>query len=82
MIRPMTDEERQRAKERRQMNTANMSAEIQLYNAMTGKKLNVKEAIEAMDRYANDKDFQKQLDDYYGSELYIADDFDEVTSEH
>ena len=56
------------------MNTANMSAEIQLYNAMTRNKLNVKEAIEAMDRYANDKDFQKQLDDYYGSELYIADE--------
>ena len=78
----MTDEERQRAKERRQMNTANMSAEIQLYNAMTRNKLNVKEAIKAMDSYANDKDFQKQLDDYYGSELYIADDFDEVTSDH
>ena len=64
------------------MNTANMSAEIQLYNAMTRNKLNVKEAIKAMDSYANDKDFQKQLDDYYGSELYIADDFDEVTSDH
>ena len=82
MIRPMTDEERQRAKEKQQMNTANMSAEIQLYNAMTRNKLNVKEAIKAMDSYANDKDFQKQLDDYYGSELYIADDFDEVTSDH
>ena len=78
----MTDEERQRAKEKQQMNTANMSAEIQLYNAMTRNKLNVKEAIKAMDSYANDKDFQKQLDDYYGSELYIADDFDEVTSDH
>jgi|LULI01.1.fsa_nt_gb hypothetical protein len=82
MIRPMTDKERQRAKEKQVMNTASMSAEIQLYNAMTRNKLNVKEAIEAMNRYANDKDFQKQLDDYYGSELYIADDFEEVTSDH
>jgi len=82
MIREMTDEERQRAKEKYAMNTRNMNEEMKLYNAMIRNKLNLNEAIEAMNRYSNDKDFQKQLDDYYGSELYIADDFDEITPDH
>ena len=79
LIRPMTQEERERAKEKQQMNTGSMKTEIALYNAMLRNKLTLKEAIDAMDNHANDKDFQKHLDDYYSSELYIADDFESVT---
>tara|TARA_R100000426_G_scaffold63304_1_gene44228 strand:- start:746 stop:964 length:219 start_codon:yes stop_codon:yes gene_type:complete len=70
MIRPMTDEERQRAKEKRYMNS-NMSTEIALYNAMKKHDLTLAEAIQAMEMFANDKEFQNDLDRFYGNEVFI-----------
>ena len=70
MIRPMTDEERQRAKEKRYMNS-NMRTEIALYNAMKKHDLTLAEAIQAMEMFANDKEFQNALDRFYGNEVFI-----------
>ena len=70
MIRPMTDEERQRAKEKRHM-TSNMSTEIALYNEMKKNNLTLEEAIDAMKSFANDKEFQNDLDMFYGNEVFI-----------
>ena len=70
MIRPMTDEERQRAKEKRYMNS-NMSTEIALYNAMKKHGLALAEAIQAMEMFANNKEFQNDLDRFYGNEVFI-----------
>ena len=70
MIRPMTDEERQRSKDKRHMNS-NMSTEIALYNAMKKNNLTLEEAIDAMKSFANDKEFQNDLDRFYGNEVFI-----------
>jgi len=71
MIRKMTDEERQRAKEKRQMNTATMTEEIILHSAMKRNNLTVKEAVEAMEIYGNDKEFYQHLDMVYASEVTL-----------
>jgi len=71
MIREMTDEERQRAKEKRQMNTAIMTEEIILHSAMKRNNLTVKEAVEAMEIYGNDKEFYQHLDMVYASEVTL-----------
>ena len=71
MIREMTDEERQRAKEKRQMNTATMTEEIILHSAMKRNNLTVKEAVEAMEIYGNDKEFYEHLDMVYANEVTL-----------
>lgn len=76
MIRPMTDDERQRAieKEKANMTHSTLIPEVMLHGAMKRTNLTLEEAIEAMQRFANDKQFQKDLDKTYQN--MIVDDWD------
>ena len=58
------------------MSTATQVAEVRLYNAMVSNNLTLKEALEAMSRYANDKDFEMALDNVYGNDTLLTDDWD------
>jgi len=58
------------------MNTPTQSIEIKLYNAMLENNLSVNEAVEAMKRYANDKEFEEALDRVYKNDAYITDEWD------
>jgi len=51
-----------------------MTEEIILHSAMLRNELTLKEAVAAMEIYANDKKFQKQLDEVYQVEVF--DDWD------
>ena len=74
-IRPMTNDERQRAKEKEK---ANMNADeidsVSLIAQMKRLNLTLAEALEAMKNYANDKEFNNNLDKLYGNEVF--DDWD------
>jgi hypothetical protein len=76
MIRPMTQEERERATERRlsNMTTAKSICEIRLHNAMVRNELTLEECINAIDSFAEDKKFHEQLDKVYKNG--IEDDWD------
>lgn len=56
------------------MSTSTMTEEIVLHSAMLRNELTLKEAVAAMEMYANDKEFQKQLDEVYRVEVF--DDWD------
>ena len=56
------------------MSTSTMTEEIVLHSAMLRNELTLKEAVAAMEIYANDKKFQKQLDEVYQVEVF--DDWD------
>ena len=56
------------------MSTSTMTEEIILHSAMLRNELTLKEAVAAMEIYANDKAFQKQLDEVYQVEVF--DDWD------
>jgi transcription termination factor NusB len=58
------------------MSTASQAAEIKLYNAMIQSNLTVNEAVEAMKRYANDKDFEEALDRVYKNDTLLTDEWD------
>jgi len=58
------------------MSTTTQVEEVRLYNAMVSNNLTLKEAIEAMSRYANDKDFEMALDNVYGNDTLLTDDWD------
>lgn len=58
------------------MNTATQAAEIKLYNAMIESNLSVTEAVEAMKRYANDKEFEEALDRVYKNDTLLTDEWD------
>jgi len=58
------------------MSTPTQVAEVRLYNAMVSNNLTLKEALEAMSRYANDKDFEMALDNVYGNDTLLTDDWD------
>ena len=58
------------------MSTPTHVAEVRLYNAMVSNNLTLKEALEAMSRYANDKDFEMALDNVYGNDTLLTDDWD------
>ena len=58
------------------MSTATQAAEIKLYNAMIESNLSVTEAVEAMKRYANDKEFEKALDRVYKNDTLLTDEWD------
>jgi len=45
--------------------------EVELICAMERHKLTLKEAIQAMAEFANKKEFEKSLDDYYSNELVV-----------
>ena len=74
-IRPLTDEERNRAKEKEK---ANMNADeidaVSLIAQIKRLNLTVTEALEAMQIFANDKQFQKDLDATYSN--MVLDDWD------
>ena len=74
-IRPMTDEERRRAIEKELSNmTRDETDAIALVAEMQRQKLTLTEALEAMKNYANDKEFNNNLDKLYGNEVF--DDWD------
>ena len=58
------------------MSTATQAAEIKLYNAMIESNLSVTEAVEAMKRYANDKEFEQALDRVYKNDTLLTDEWD------
>ena len=58
------------------MSTATQAAEIKLYSAMIESNLSVKEAVEAMKRYANDKEFEEALDRVYKNDTLLTDELD------
>ena len=74
-IRPMTHEERNRAREKELHNmNRNESDAISLVAEMKRQNLTLAEALEAMKNYANDKEFTNNLDKLYGNEVF--DDWD------
>ena len=58
------------------MSTASQAAEIKLYNAMIESNLSVTEAVEAIKRYANDKEFEQALDKVYKNDTLLTDEWD------
>jgi len=74
-IRPMTHEERNRAREKELHNmNRNESDAISLVAEMQRQNLTLAEALEAIKNYANDKEFTNNLDKLYGNEVF--DDWD------
>ena len=53
------------------MNTATMTEEIVLHSAMKRNNLTLKEAVEAMEIYSNDKEFYECLDRVYANEVTL-----------
>ena len=53
------------------MNTATMTEEIILHSAMKRNNLTVKEAVEAMEIYGNDKELYEHLDRLYANEVTL-----------
>ena len=45
--------------------------EVELIGAMERQMLTLKEAVQAMAEFANKKEFEKTLDDYYSNELVV-----------
>ena len=45
--------------------------EVELICAMERHKLTLKEAVQAIAEFANKKEFEKLLDDYYSNELVV-----------
>ena len=75
MIREMTDDERRRALEKELSNMhMNETDAISLVAQMKRLNLTLTEALEAMKTFANDKQFQKDLDEAYRNMVF--DDWD------
>ena len=75
MIREMTEDERRRSLEKELSNmNRDESDAISLVAEMKRQKLTLAEALEAMKNYANDKEFNNNLDKLYGNEVF--DDWD------
>ena len=74
-IRPMTREERNRAREKELHNmNRDESDAISLVAEMQRQNLTLAEALEAIKNYADDKEFNNNLDKLYGNEVF--DDWD------
>tara|TARA_R100000951_G_scaffold31948_1_gene27283 strand:- start:779 stop:964 length:186 start_codon:yes stop_codon:yes gene_type:complete len=58
------------------MSTTTQEAEIKLYNTMIESNLSLTEAVEAMKRYANDKEFEESLDRVYKNDTLLTDEWD------
>lgn len=70
-IRPMTHEERNRAREKELHNmNRDESDAIALVAEMQRQNLTLTEALEAIKNYANDKEFNNNLDKLYGNEVF------------
>jgi len=74
-IRPMTHEERNRAREKELHNmNRDESDAISLVAEMQRQNLTLAEALEAIKNYADDKEFNNNLDKLYGNE--VVDDWE------
>jgi len=74
-IRSMTHEERNRAREKELHNmNRDESDAISLVAEMKRQNLTLAEALEAIKNYADDKEFNNNLDKLYGNEVF--DDWD------
>jgi len=74
-IRSMTHEERNRAREKELHNmNRDESDAISLVAEMQRQNLTLAEALEAIKNYADDKEFNNNLDKLYGNEVF--DDWD------
>ena len=56
--------------------------EVELLGAMQRHKLTLEEAVQAIDEFANKKEFEKSLDDYYSNELVVDATHETVTAEY
>ena len=56
--------------------------EVELLAAMKRNKLTLEEAKKAMAEFANQKEFEKHLDDYYSDELVIDATHETVTADY
>lgn len=56
--------------------------EVELLAAMKRHKLTLEEAKKAMAEFANQKEFEKHLDDYYSNELVIDATHATVTADY
>ena len=76
-IRPMTDAERNRAKERKEANmNRDESDSIVLIAEMRRQNLTLSEAVEALKSAGNEKKFQADLDEAYKNNVNVIDDWD------
>jgi hypothetical protein len=76
-ISPMTDEERNRAKERKEANmNRDESDSIVLIAEMQRQNLTLSEAVEALKSAGNEKKFQADLDEAYKNNVNVIDDWD------
>ena len=56
--------------------------EVELIGAMKRHKLSLKEAVQAMAEFANKKEFEKSLDDYYSNELVVDATHETITPDY
>ena len=56
--------------------------EVELIGAMKRHKLSLKEALQAMAEFANKKEFEKSLDDYYSNELIVDATHETITADY
>ena len=56
--------------------------EVELLAAMKRHKLTLEEAKRAMAEFANQKEFEKHLDDYYSNELVVDATHETVTPDY
>ena len=56
--------------------------EVELICAMERHKLSLKEALQAMAEFANKKEFEKSLDDYYSNELVVDATHETITPDY
>ena len=56
--------------------------EVELLAAMKRHKLTLEEAKQAMAEFANQKEFEKTLDDYYSNELVVDATHETVTPDY
>jgi len=56
--------------------------EVELLAAMKRHKLTLEEAKQAMAEFANKKEFEKTLDDYYSNELVVDATHETVTADY
>ena len=75
-ISPMSDAERNRAREKELSNmNRDESDAISLVAEMKRQNLTLAEALEAIKNYANDKEFNNNLDKLYGNEVFDVWDY-------
>ena len=56
--------------------------EVELIGAMKRHKLTLKEAVQAIAEFANKKEFEKTLGDYYSNELVVDATHETITPDY